>query len=195
MNTTAGQLATPDIRPLRWLATLLVLCLAGCATGPEVRSQRDPSANFANYQTFGFYDEVTGQAPAYSNFVSQYLKQAVTREMQARGFKPSSTPDLLVNFNVVTKDKLQVSQTPTGYYGFRRAYAWGGVGYETDVRSYTEGTLNVDVIDRKQMKLVWEGTAIGRIKDQALENPQPAVDQTIAKVFEQFPRPATSAGS
>lgn len=185
-----------SIRVLPLLCIALGMALAACTSGPTVRSQSDPGADFSRYRTFGFFDESTAAKPAYSSFVAQYLKKAVTQEMQARGISPAANPDLLVNFNLVTKDKVQVSQTPTAYYGYRRGYSWGGMGmgYETtDVSNYTEGTLNVDVIDRSKMQLVWEGTAVGRVTDKALENPEPAINQTIKQVFEKFPRAA--AGS
>ena len=192
MRTAAES---PWKRHTRWLLSLLCLGLVACATGPKIRSQTDPAANFASYRTFGFLDESTGATPAYSSFVAQYLKKAVTREMQARGITKSENPDLLVNFNLVSKDKVQVSQTPTAYYGYRRGYSWGGMGIgatTTDVSSYTEGTLNVDVVDKSKMQLVWDATAIGRITDKALENPEPAVDRVIAQLFEKFPRAAAS---
>lgn len=183
----------PGRRRAIWVLPLLCIALASCASGPKIRSQSDPGADFASYRTFGFLDESGGAKPAYSSFVAQYLKKAVTREMQARGISPSESPDLLVNFNLVSKDKVQVSQTPSAYYGYRRGYSWGGMSTTTtDVSSYTEGTLNVDVIERSKMQLVWEATAVGRVTDKALENPEPAINKVIAQLFEKFPRAAAS---
>lgn len=179
-----------------WILPLLCIALVSCASGPKIRTQSDPGADFTRYRTFGFFDDPTGPKPGYSSFITQYLRKAVAREMQARGLSPSENPDLLVNFNLVTKDKVQVTQSPSGYYGYRRGYAWGGgmaYGVTTDVSSYTEGTLSVDVINRSKMQLIWEATAIGRIKDKALENPEPAINQVIAQLFEKFPRAAGSS--
>ena len=174
---------------------LLIIGLGSCASGPKIRSQSDPTADFASYRTFGFFDESSGVAPAYSSFIAQYLKKAVVREMQARGIALAENPDLLVNFNLVTKDKLQVTQSPSAFYGYRRGYVWGSAmpyGTTTDVSSYTEGTLNVDVISKAKMQLVWEAVAIGRVRDKALEDPEPAINQVIAQLFEKFPRQPAS---
>jgi hypothetical protein len=192
-------LEQPGVRRAIRLCILPVVCigLAACAAaGPKILSQSDPGADFSRYRTFGFLDEAAGSQPVYSSFIGQYLKKAVAREMQARGLTAAANPDLLVNFNLVTKDKVQVTQTPSGYYGYRRGYyASGGMAsaITTDVSSYTEGTLSVDVIDKPKMQLVWEATAIGRIKDKALENPEPAVNQVISQLFEKFPRGAGSS--
>jgi hypothetical protein len=184
------------VRHAIWILPLLCIGLASCAGGPKIRSQSAPGTDFASYRTFGFFDESSGTAPAYPSFIAQYLKKAVEREMQARGIARAENPDLLVNFNLVTKDRLQVTQSPDAFYGYRRGYRWSSAmphGMSTDVSSYTQGTLSVDVIDRSKMQLVWDATAIGRVKDKALDNPEPAVNQVVAQLFEKFPRQAAAS--
>ena len=180
------------------LVTTVVL-LASCASGPTIRSNVDPSADFNRYKTYGYFDEVMHQPAQYASFVTQYLKSSISKQMESRGFTRSNDPELLVNINVATKDKVSVSQTPVSpsmYYGYRGGmYGWGmGVGYgtETNVQNYTEGTLNVDVVDREQKKLLWEGVAIGRINEKARDNPQAAIEAVVAQVFEKFPKPAAT---
>lgn len=165
--------------------------LAACASKPSIRSNQDPAADFTRYQTFGFFDEWNQRSPAYDSFATRYLKTAIDREMSSRGFQKNEQPQLLVNIHVQTKDKVKVTETPTGgygYYGYRYgSYGWGA-GVHTSVDNYTEGTLNVDIIDRAQSKLLWEGIAIGRISDKALEDPQAAIDAVVKQVFERFPK-------
>jgi Domain of unknown function (DUF4136) len=178
--------------PLRSLLPLALSAalLAACASKPTIRSNVDPAADFSRYRTFAFYDEVAGGKPAYDSFASQYIKSAVVREMQARGLQQAQDPDMLVNIHVQTKDKVRVSETPTGsygYYGYRGGmYGWGG-GVSTTVDNYVEGTLNIDVIDRTAGKLLWEGIAVGRINEQSRDNLQPAIDAVVKQVFERFP--------
>src|SRR5690348_2082241 len=108
---------TPRKLPMRTNSLRLIslamtaLLLAGCASKPTIRSNVDPAANFAAYKTFAFLDEVSGKK-TYDSFASTYIKNAVVREMQARGVQKSDTPDLLVNIHVQTKDKVDVNQTP-----------------------------------------------------------------------------------
>jgi hypothetical protein len=168
---------------------LLIAVMSGCASGPSIRSQTDPTADFSGYKSFAFLDEIASGQAAYATFASQSLKAAIAREMQARGFqKAGADADLLVNFNVLTKDKVSVSQTPSGYYGYRRGFYGWGAGGTTNVQSYTEGTLNIDVADRAQKKLLWEGVAVGRVKESARTNLQSAIDAVVAQIFEQFPK-------
>jgi hypothetical protein len=125
--------------------------------------------------------------------LSQYIKTAVQREMDLRGYTLSETdPDLYINFYIHTKEKIRTTQTPTtgGYYGYRgnRYGTWGGyTAYETQVTQYTEGTFNLDLIEARRDQLVWEGTMVGRIKEDTMENLRPRVDAAVAKMFEQYP--------
>ena len=166
---------------------IAVALLAACVSKPTIRSNVDPQADFAKYQTYGFFDEVTGRASAYDSFATRYIKTAIDNEMQKRGFQKSGNPQLLVNTHVQTQDKVEVTESPSGYYGYRYGmYGWGA-GVSTTVDNYTEGTLNVDVIDSATSRLVWEGVAIGRIREKARDDPQPAIDEVIRQVFERFP--------
>jgi hypothetical protein len=174
---------------LRGTLMMAVALVAACASKPTIRSNVDPAADFTKYQTYGFFDEVTGRASAYDSFATRYIKTAVDNEMSKRGLKKSSNPQLLVNIHVQTKEKMNVTESPTGYYGYRSGmYGWGAGVSSTTVDTYTEGTLNVDVIDSTTSRLVWEGVAVGRIHDKARDDPQPAIDEVVQQVFEKFPR-------
>ncbi len=167
---------------------LMLSLLAGCASGPTIRSNVDEGVDLTKYKTFGFFDKVAGRQP-YERFAAQYLRDAITRELQARGYQLADNPELLVNFHVQQKDKVDVTSTPaySGYYGYRAgAYGWG-TGMSTTVDQYTEGTLNIDLVDRNQSRLVWEGIAVGRIRERARQNIQPVVDEVVKQIFERFP--------
>lgn len=171
---------------------LAAMLLAGCASGPSIYVNADPAANFSGYRTYNFMNPLGTDRPGYSSVLSEYLRTAASRELEARGYRKGDNPDLLVNFNVQTKEKVQTTSVPSGpayggYYGYRSGYygTWGG--YETQVTQYTEGTLTVDVVDAARKQLAWDGTAVGRVREDARKNLQPAVDKVMAQIFAEFP--------
>lgn len=179
-----GHLAIPGL--------LVALILTGCASGPSIYVNADPAADFSSYRTYNFIEPLGTDRPGYSSVLSQYLRTAASRELEARGYQKSDSPDLLVNFNVQTKEKISSTSYPSGpayggYYGYRSGYygTWGG--YETQVTQYTEGTLTVDIIDAGRKQLAWDGTAVGRVREEARKNLQPAVDKVMTQIFEKFP--------
>lgn len=178
---------------------VLGLLATACATGPKLYANQDPGADFAGYRTFAFADPLDTDRPQYSSVLSGYLKAAARRELEARGYQyREADADLVVNFHVETKEKISSTSTPTGptvgmgygYYGYRGMNYGVWSGYETQVTQYTEGTLNVDIIDRERKRLVWEGIAVGRINDKVRENLQAAVDEVVGLVFGRYPHRA-----
>lgn len=167
--------------------------LAGCATGPQVKTDYSRSADFSAYRTFGFVARPGTDRQGYESLTTQYLKSAVQREMGARGYAyRTESPDLLVNFNASLHDRVQASPAPMmpmGYYGYRGGlYApWPGYGFYDDVYTYTEGTLNVDLIDRGRNQLVWEGVAVGTANDPDRYKSQQNIDRVIGLIFQKYP--------
>ncbi len=189
----------PRLIPATFMATAIVL-LAGCASAPKTFFNEDPAADFSAYHTYGFPKTLgTDEQAGYTSLLSKYLMAATSREMEARGYKRSDTPDLLVDFSLHTKEKIRTTSTPTtgAYYGGYRGYGgWGGyAGYETRVTQYTEGALSIALVDAKKNQLVWEGIAQGRIDDKARENLQSSVNQVVALLFKSYPHRAGQAGA
>lgn len=173
---------------------LLIVFVAGCSSGPKLRSAYDDSIDFSQYKTYNFFEGAGPESDQYQSLFSQYMVTAINKEMQARGYTLSNAPDLLVNFNANLQDKTKVTTTPSmhgGYYGYRGGYydPWGGYGYGTDthVSQYTEGTFNIDLVDPQRKKLVWEAVGVGRITDDTFENLQQKVMEGVPQYFNLYP--------
>ena len=191
-------------RPLsRFILLLSAIAIAGCASTPDVRSDYDAGADFGAYNKYNF---IEGAGPDYGNnrsFFTKYVIEAVTIEMEKRGYTKSNDPDLLVNFSARLDEKLDVRTTSApmtgGYYGYRggayRYGAWGGYGYatETHVSQYTEGTFNIDLIDNRRRQLVWEAVGVGRITDKKLKNLEETVKTGVPYYFANYPFVAGSS--
>ncbi|MGH8549383.1 MAG: DUF4136 domain-containing protein [Methylococcales bacterium] len=185
------------MRNVLWLhaALLSIVLLSGCTTGPTLRVDKDPGADMAAYKTFGFFDPLGTDRTQYSTLVTSWLKQAVQTQMQRIGYAYNEKdPDLRVNFFLNITQKQEIRSAPsmgTGFYGYRgRMYgAWGGYPYDIETVTYQEGTLNIDLVDAKRKALVWQGLAEGRVKDESIRNPGPAIDRVVAEIFSNFPNP------
>lgn len=185
--------------PIRVAAWLVALCglalLAGCATGPRISTEADPEADFSRYRTFAFYSPLAIEKEGYSSAMSERMKAAARAQMESRGYRfVAENPDLWVNINAYTQRRTDVTTMPTvdyAYYYSYRARAYYAVPFwrdEAQVYRYTEGTLNVDIVDVARNRLVWEGIAVGRVgntKDQAQRDAR--IDSTMADIFAQYP--------
>src|SRR5690606_1734174 len=153
--------------PTRLASWLVALCglalLAGCATGPRISTEADPEADFSRYRTFAFYSPLAIEKEGYSSALSERMKAAARAQMESRGYRfVAENPDLWVNINAYTQRRTDVTTMPTvdyAYYYSYRARAYYAVPFwrdEAQVYRYTEGTLNVDIVDVARNRLVWE---------------------------------------
>lgn len=183
-----------------WLVAVLALVvLAACATGPRVRTDYDPGANFAQYRTWGWYSPIAMEQSGYSSWISERIKANVQREMEARGYRyDAKSPDLKVNFQAVVQERSDVYTMPRSdiawLYSYRaRSYVAVPVWYdEATVSRYTEGTLTVDLVDAAKNRMVWTGDAIGRVVRRNPEQRAADIDASVAAIFAKYPY---SAGS
>jgi hypothetical protein len=172
-----------------------LLLVTGCASGPTVRSNSDPSVDFSSFRTFGFFDPLATDREGFQSLISQQLVTSAERELVARGLQRTDTnPDLLINFSANLDQRLQVRQSPSapassmnrhrrGFYNTWPTYQ------QTEIRQYTQGTLGIDVVDAARRQLVWEGFALGRVTQRTTENIGPVLNDAVVEIFRDFPLP------
>ncbi len=179
---------------LKWLtAGSMTALLAACASGPTIKGDYDHQADFAQYRTFAFMTPLGTDKSGYSSLLTERLKAATRGQMEMRGYTYSAAnPDLLVNFSAKLQQKMQVTPAapPMGpYYGYRTGFygGWPGYGWGDDVYQYTEGTLNIDLVDPRRKQLVWEGVAVGEVQNPDAVNSAQNVDKAVAQIFAKYP--------
>lgn len=193
-------MTAPLLTRLPVVAALAALLLAGCApVKPSLRIDQDPRADFAAYRSYGYVEPAGTDASGYSTLVTQHFKDAIDAEMSARGFrKVAADPDLLVNFNANTVEKADIHSTPgplmepgLGYYAYRRGMylGLGSPFYGPDIHTvrYHVGTTNIEIIDARQKRALWEGVAEGRLSREAMKHPQQAISDAVRQLFTRFP--------
>jgi hypothetical protein len=185
--------------PNRAWRAVAVLCalsaVPGCASGPAIYSKEAPLTHFDRYRTFAFEEHLgTDGQGGERSILSSYLVDAARSEMEQRGYVyQESKPDLTLNFYLNTEEKTAATTMPGsgfGYYGYRTGYygTWGG--YETTVTQYTEGTLQIDLVESERDQLVWEGTAVGQVHQRDSEKIAELVPAVVTKIMAKFPHTA-----
>lgn len=174
-----------------------LMFLTACSSGPKIESDYDHTIDFSQYKTYGFFSPMGIENPNYSSIYGSIFRDAISKEMNSRGYRMSDNPDLMINVSGRLQQKTKVTTTSDpymggGYYGYRRgAYGtWGGYGYgtQTHVSNYTEGTVNVDMVDRAEKRMVWEGVAVGRVNEKkSNEETREAIYSGIQEMFAGYP--------
>ncbi len=178
------------------LASIAVV-LASCASKPTIESDYDHTIDFTKYKTYGFFNPMGIENPNYSSIYGSIFRDAISKEMESRGYTQSDKPDLMINVSGRLKHKTKVTTTHDpymggGYYGYRRGRygAWGGYshGSSTYVSNYTEGTVNIDMVDHELKRMVWEGVAVGRVSEKKTnEETRANIQAGIQEMFSAYP--------
>ena len=163
-----------------------VLVLAGCSS-QKVNFDYDRQADFSKYKTYAWYEgdqTIAEEDPlAHQRFVA-----SVDRELAATGFqKVSSNPDVYVTYHADDEEST-VIDTNHFDYGYGDDWYWGGgMGSSTStVRTYTTGTLVLDMWDASAKQLVWRGVASDTVSDDPAKNAK-KIEQVAGKLFERYP--------
>jgi hypothetical protein len=184
----------------RLLISMSILLLLGAcaASGPTIHSDYDHTVDFSQYRTYNYFSPLGIEGPNYTSLIGETFRDAIGRQMQSRGYTLSDDPDLLINVSARLEDKTKVTTYNDpypyagGYYGYRRGFydPWMGYGYgtETHVSQYTEGTVNVDMVDARAKRMVWEGVAIGKVDSKKSNDElKVAIRAGVTEMFNGYP--------
>ena len=170
------------------------LLATGCASGPDIRADYDKAADFGKYRTFGFLDASAGDGGQFKSLATQNLQSAAAREMEARGYTRSDSPDLVINFKGKLEEKTDIQSTPAPMYGPGWGYGgwygapWGGYGgTEVTTRRYNVGTLVMDVVDREKRQVVFQGGIEGVVTKEMMQNREEALNRAVGHIFSKYP--------
>lgn len=180
------------------LFVLLAVVLVTTACTPWVKTEFNPSANFSQLQTFAWVAPKHGKVgdPILdSQLLDERVHDAVNRTLTARGFEPGAadSADFLVTYHTTKSTEVRSSPFAAGvgvgrYWRdpFLTPYPfYGSVVIASDVQSYDEGTLIIDLIDARTHKLIWRGWRTHALVQKYFD--AAAVQATVKEILDHFP--------
>jgi hypothetical protein len=173
--------------------TLALLAAACQSSSPTVTTETVPGVKVESYRTFGFPEQPSTDAPGSTTPTTRYLKEAVTKEMVARGYELSNEPELLVDFVAAISE--QGEQPAGSAVSVGSAGGSGGVGINMGNVLGTkgaEGVLRIDVIDRKQRQVIWGGSIKQRVAGDQKEYSQAMIYTAVSSIFAKYPKPVVA---
>lgn len=173
------------------LFVLVLLSFVGCSS-VRVSQDYDEAVDFTKYRTFRWADAQqprTGDIQVDNQLLDRRIRHAIEQDLISKGFskKSGGSTDLLIAYRLNVKTRIEADTVRTGV-GFGGYHGWGGVGFDTRIREYEEGTLVIDIGDAKKDNLIWRGTGSRRVTRQP--DPQETtrvVNQTVTEIMKQFP--------
>lgn len=179
------------MKNLRLLSVLFIAAIAASCSSIRVSSDYDDRADFTAYKTYGFFKDGIDKADI-SDLDKKRIMRAIDDEFTKKGYTKSDKPDLLVNFFTKSRKEVNIGNYNNGW-GWGYGWGWGGGpwgwgwgGNYTSVRTDTEGTLYIDLVDPNKQELVWQGVGTGLLT-QDRDKKQQLINEFVAKILTQFP--------
>lgn len=183
------------LRPALLLS--LVLWLTACSTA-NVTQDFDASRDFAAYRSWAWQEPALQYRPddprVKSDLTEQRIRQAVADQLDQRGLRPArgnAHADVKVRAYLIVEQRQQLVTTNYGggWGGYWGGY-WGGPMYnETRSVDYKVATIQVDMLDGRDGKLVWRGTG-EQIMNNYPPSPQErnsAIQETVKALMANYP--------
>jgi hypothetical protein len=171
--------------------------LAACQNiGPD--ADYDPNRDYASYRSWTWQEPAVQYQPAdphmKSDLIEQRVREAVAGQLDQRGLRPAAAgtaADLKVQVWLITEEREQeVSTGFGGAWGDPWHGYWGGPGFsETRTYHYRVRTLQIDLHDARDGKLVWRGSAEDTLNERA-RSPQQrteSIQRSAARALNNFP--------
>ena len=185
------------------ISVILILLIVGC--GPKVSTDKKTSRDMSNYSSYSFLpNQDTILNSNYDNeYVNEIVIDAINKNMREQNLRlERNQPDLLVYYHLMFDEEMAVNASPiyTDYSYYRPGYYVGpyyrnyiynnyftiprlsGTGIEQV--PYKEGTIVVDLIDRRTNEIIWRGRANDIVQPNDLEE---EIRTYIDEIFEEFP--------
>jgi hypothetical protein len=116
-------------------------------------------------------------------------------------------PDCLFTYTLVLNKTYQVGQEPPpvyapqsnvgplpGQYNMYYYVPASTAYYNPDlyqgsmkVTTFRDGSLVIDMIDRKENKIIWRSSAQGKVNEKDRQGIRPTIDQVVPAMFKNFP--------
>lgn len=171
---------------------LFLLAVVSFSCSVQVKTIQRPEATFDTFQSWCWLQgcEVTYQGPSefYNKEVIDEIANSIAFNMYQKGYQQlDESADLLLNFTlVIDRDSVQIdTDFPVGGE-FREIDQSWVLGFYPEYYHYLNGSLIIDIIDRKKSELIWRSYA-KKYVEIGSEVDKDEIWKGVAKAMKKFP--------
>lgn len=170
----------------RYALILLTTLVTACESQPREShtAATAPDVDLGAYETFGFSETAFGDVGQPTRILDQNIRTAIRQQMTTRGFEESEAPQLLMQFETASQEKMRTASTRFSIgIGSWGSSGGGGVSMGTpSLENYQEGQLVIRAIDAEKQEEVWVGSLVTDGNPDAA-----AVARIVETTMETFP--------
>jgi hypothetical protein len=189
-----------------------MVTLAACysPTANLYQSEKTPGVDFKKYKTYAWLPakDTAFTKLASKKTVESALSSAVSQQLNNKGMTLDTlTPDCLFTYSLVLTKTYQLGQEPPpvyapnsnvgalpGQYNMYYYVPASTAMYDPalyqgsmKVTTFRDGTLVIDMIDRKTNQIVWRTDAQGKVNEKDRQGVRPTINEIVPIMFKKFP--------
>ncbi len=178
----------------RLLPVSVIVFIISACSGIQVSQDFEQGFDFSGLKTFAWQPNENNEWGLTNNdLVDRRIRSAIENTLTTQQFNrdDADNPDFLVSYDLAVEQRINSSNVSGGVSMGRSSRGrHGSIGISTgsQISTYDQGTLLIDVVDVASDKLVWRGVSSQALPD--LSDPQRLTDrinETVEKVLAQFP--------
>ena len=160
-----------------------------------VSSDRVPSVDMNKYETYAWAeyagDNSTAKYTLNDLLLKTYLRGEIREELEGHGFNVTeSNADMLVNFIVFEKPTDFKGYGPIQEDNYYYDYYYGiepdkDLG-ESRTYRFDDGTLVIQIVDKKSGKMVWQGYASGIMDGNMFDRDENNIEEAVELIFSEL---------
>jgi hypothetical protein len=189
-----------------------MLSLAACysPTANLYQSEKTPGVDFKKYKTYAWLPakDTAFTKLASKKTVESALSSAISQQLNNKGMTLDTlTPDCLFTYTLVLTKTYELGQEPPpvyapnsnvgalpGQYNMYYYVPASTAMYDPalyqgsmKVTTFRDGTLVIDMIDRKTNQIVWRTDAQGKVNEKDRQGVRPTINEIVPVMFKKFP--------
>ena len=170
---------------MKTILLFFLLFSSGCSQKFQIYTAADSDYDirlFSRYDWAPIGDIEAKNNPLYYNEMNdKYIRAAVDRNLSSRNFHRVEEPaELIIHYHIIEKSVTVAREDPLFYH----QAPWMEPDRFYD--DYTEGTLIIDIMERKSNALVWRGLASGIFNSGQPYLSKKDIDAAIDQIFKDF---------
>ncbi|MEP3389969.1 MAG: DUF4136 domain-containing protein [Reichenbachiella sp.] len=177
--------------------TMLAMAVMVFAAHAQVKSDFDKNFNFSNVKTYSFAGWQKGSDEKLNEFDKKRIQDAMKSEFSKKGMElVESDGDAVITLFIVVNEKTSTTAYTdfNGGMGYGGRWGWGyggGMGMASATTTYSEndykeGTLVVDMYDKTEKQLIWQGVLTSTVNENPKKR-EKSIPKKIKKLMKKYP--------
>ena len=168
--------------------SLVVIIFFACSS-LKIAYDYDPTQDFSSYKTYRWAklkERDPSDVLSKNPMLRKRVQMAADLILEMKGFEKlkKGDPDFIIFIHAGVQPRMNVYyHGPYWYHPW-----WGPYGGYTSVSYYEQGTLVIDIVDRKEKELSWRSIASDVLKRYSdLKDLQEYINNVVSLMLEDFP--------